>query len=160
MVATVAYGGRRRSLARGELLAALRIIDEGDIAAEQMKGSWAGAMGHTQFIPSSFEAYAVDGDGDGRRDIWGSIPDVMASTAHYLDRAGWQTGQRWGVEGMLPEVCPEAQKARRRIDEWRDQGVRAHRGELPVFDNAACVIPAGANGPAFLVGANFRAILR
>ncbi|HBP80038.1 MAG TPA: lytic murein transglycosylase, partial [Halomonas sp.] len=81
-LATLAYDGRRRDFASSELLAALRIIDQGDIAAEQMKGSWAGAMGHTQFIPSSFEAYAVDGDGDGRRDIWGSIPDVMASTAN------------------------------------------------------------------------------
>lgn len=95
-LATLAYDGRRRDFARGELLAALRIIDQGDIAADEMKGSWAGAMGHTQFIPSSFEAYAVDGDGDGRRDIWGSIPDVMASTANYLDRAGWQANQPWG----------------------------------------------------------------
>ena len=125
-----------------------------------MKGSWAGAMGHTQFIPSSFEAYAVDGDGDGRRDIWGSIPDVMASTANYLDRAGWQAGQPWGVEVMLPDGFDYAQTERRSSDEWRDQGVRAQQGELPDFDNAAIVIPAGANGPAFLVGANFRAILR
>lgn len=159
-LATLAYDGRRRDFARGELLAALRIIDEGDIAAEQMKGSWAGAMGHTQFIPSSFEAYAVDGDGDGRRDIWGSIPDVMASTANYLDRAGWQADQPWGVEVVLPDGFDYAQTERRSSAEWRDQGVRAQQGELPDFDNAAIVIPAGANGPAFLVGANFRAILR
>ncbi|RBI66987.1 lytic murein transglycosylase [Vreelandella sulfidaeris] len=159
-LATLAYDGRRRDFARGELLAALRIIDEGDIAAEQMKGSWAGAMGHTQFIPSSFEAYAVDGDGDGRRDIWGSIPDVMASTANYLDRAGWQTGQPWGVEVRLPEGFDYAQTERRSTAEWRSQGVQAQQGELPDFDSAAIVIPAGADGPAFLVGANFRAILR
>mgnify|MGYP003646525737 CR=1 FL=1 len=159
-LATLAYDGRRRDFARGELLAALRIIDQGDIAAEQMKGSWAGAMGHTQFIPSSFEAYAVDGDGDGRRDIWGSIPDVMASTANYLDRAGWQTGQPWGVEVRLPEGFDYAQTERRSSAEWSNQGVQAQQGELPNFDSAAIVIPAGANGPAFLVGANFRAILR
>tara|TARA_R110002072_G_scaffold194081_3_gene351306 strand:+ start:912 stop:2066 length:1155 start_codon:yes stop_codon:yes gene_type:complete len=159
-LATLAYDGRRRDFARGELLAALRIIDEGDIAAEQMKGSWAGAMGHTQFIPSSFEAYAVDGDGDGRRDIWGSIPDVMASTANYLDRAGWQAGQPWGVEVRLPEGFDYAQTERRSSAEWRSQGVEARQGELPDFDSAAMVIPAGADGPAFLAGANFRAILR
>ncbi|TVP47213.1 MAG: lytic murein transglycosylase [Halomonas sp.] len=159
-LATLAYDGRRRDFARGELLAALRIIDQGDIAAEQMKGSWAGAMGHTQFIPSSFEAYAVDGDGDGQRDIWGSIPDVMASTANYLARAGWQTGQPWGVEVRLPDDFDYAQTERRSSDEWQRQGVRAYRGELPNFDSAAVVIPAGADGPAFLVGPNFRAILR
>ena len=159
-LATLAYDGRRRDFARGELLAALRIIDQGDIAAEDMKGSWAGAMGHTQFIPSSFEAYAVDGDGDGRRDIWDSIPDVMASTANYLDRAGWQSGQPWGVEVRLPEGFDYAQTERRSCAEWRNQGVKAQQGELPNFDSAAIVIPAGANGPAFLVGANFRAILR
>jgi lytic murein transglycosylase len=159
-LATLAYDGRRRDFAQGELLAALRIIDEGDIAAEQMKGSWAGAMGHTQFIPSSFEAYAVDGDGDGRRDIWGSIPDVMASTANYLERAGWQTGQPWGVEVRLPEGFDYAQTERRSSAEWRGQGVQAQQGGVPDFDSAAIVIPAGADGPTFLVGANFRAILR
>ncbi|CAN0564611.1 unnamed protein product [Ectocarpus sp. 12 AP-2014] len=159
-LATLAYDGRRRDFARGELLAALRIIDQGDIAAEQMKGSWAGAMGHTQFIPSSFEAYAVDGDGDGKRDIWGSIPDVMASTANYLARAGWQAGQPWGVEVNLPEGFDYAQTERRSSAEWQRQGVQALQGELPNFDSAAVVIPAGANGPAFLVGPNFRAILR
>ncbi|MFB9869084.1 lytic murein transglycosylase [Vreelandella sulfidaeris] len=159
-LATLAYDGRRRDFARGELLAALRIIDEGDIAADQMKGSWAGAMGHTQFIPSSFEAYAVDGDGDGRRDIWGSIPDVMASTANYLNQAGWQPGQPWGVEVRLPEGFDYAQTERRSSAEWSRQGVQAQQGELPSFDSAAIVVPAGANGPAFIVGANFRAILR
>ncbi|MGP9675441.1 MULTISPECIES: lytic murein transglycosylase [unclassified Halomonas] len=159
-LATLAYDGRRRDFARGELLAALRIIDQGDIAAEQMKGSWAGAMGHTQFIPSSFEAYAVDGDNNGRRDIWGSIPDVMASTANYLARAGWQAGEPWGVELALPASFDYSQTERRSSAEWASQGVRALHGELPNFESAAIVIPAGAEGPAFLVGANFRAILR
>ncbi|WP_246009105.1 lytic murein transglycosylase [Vreelandella nanhaiensis] len=159
-LATLAYDGRRRDFARGELLAALRIIDQGDISAERMKGSWAGAMGHTQFIPSSFEAYAIDGDNDGNRDIWGSIPDVMASTANYLAKAGWQTGEPWGVEVVLPASFDYAQTERRSSAEWASQGVRALQGELPEFDSAAVVVPAGAKGPAFLVGPNFRAILR
>lgn len=159
-LATLAYDGRRQDFARGELLAALRIIDQGDIAAEQMRGSWAGAMGHTQFIPSSFEAYAVDGDNDGRRDIWGSIPDVMASTANYLARAGWQSGQPWGAEVVLPSSFDYSQTERRSSAEWVAQGVRAVSGELPAFESAAVIVPAGAEGPAFIVGANFRAILR
>ena len=97
-LATLAYEGRRHDWARSQLLAALRIIDRGDIAAEAMIGSWAGAMGHTQFIPTVFQAYAVDADGDGRRDIWGSIPDVAASTAHFLVREGWVPGETWGTE--------------------------------------------------------------
>jgi len=158
--ATLAYDGRRSDFARGELLAALRIIDSGDIAASDMIGSWAGAMGHTQFIPSSFEAYAKDGDGDGRRDIWGSIPDVMASTANYLARANWQPGQPWGVEVALPASYDYAQTERRSSAEWAAQGVRAISGNLPSFDSAAVIIPAGAKGPAFMVGPNFRSILR
>ncbi|CAM4048652.1 lytic murein transglycosylase [Vreelandella rituensis] len=159
-LATLAYEGRRQAFARNELMAALRIIEQGDIAAERMVGSWAGAMGHTQFIPSSFEAYAVDGDGDGRRDIWQSIPDVMASTANYLARAGWQAGQPWGVEVKLPESFDYAQTQRLSTADWAAQGVHAMRGELPQFDSAALIVPAGADGPAFLVGQNFRAILR
>ncbi|QTF93611.1 lytic murein transglycosylase [Halomonas sp. BM-2019] len=163
-LATLAFDGRRRDFARGELLAALRIIDAGDIAPERMIGSWAGAMGHTQFIPSSFEAYAVDGDGDGRRDIWGSIPDVMASTANYLARAGWQPGQPWGVEVTLPAGFDHAQtelSTRRSAREWTEQGVRpVGGGALPDFDTASVLVPAGASGPAFLVGPNYRAILR
>lgn len=162
-LATLGYEGRRQSFARGELLAALRIIEQGDIAAERMIGSWAGAMGHTQFIPSSFEAYAVDGDGDGRRDIWDSIPDVMASTANYLARAGWQRGQPWGVEVRLPDDFDYAQAddTRRSSAEWAQQGVSApDGGSLPAFGEATVVVPAGARGPAFLVGPNYRAILR
>ncbi|TDB01486.1 lytic murein transglycosylase [Halomonas marinisediminis] len=163
-LATLAYDGRRRDFARGELLAALRIIDAGDIAPGRMLGSWAGAMGHTQFIPSSFEAYARDGDGDGRRDIWGSIPDVMASTAYYLARAGWREGEPWGVEVVLPEGFDYAQAEssnRRSSAAWSAQGVRpAGKGALPTFDEAAVIVPAGARGPAFLVGPNFRVILR
>ncbi|MCE9683819.1 lytic murein transglycosylase [Halomonas alkalisoli] len=163
-LATLAFEGRRSAFARGELMAALRIIEAGDIPPERMVGSWAGAMGHTQFIPSSFEAYAVDGDGDGRRDIWGSIPDVMASTANYLARAGWQTGRPWGVEVRLPDDFDYAQTeltTRRASREWAAQGVRGVAdGSLPEFAEASVIAPAGADGPAFLVGPNFRAILR
>ena len=163
-LATLAFDGRRRDFARGELLAALRIIEAGDIAPDRMVGSWAGAMGHTQFIPSSFEAYAVDGDGDGRRDIWGSIPDVMASTANYLARANWQTGHPWGVEIALPDGFDYAQAelaTRRSAREWAELGVRpVGGGSLPAFDVASVIVPAGAEGPAFLVGPNYRSILR
>ncbi|TDO09847.1 MULTISPECIES: lytic murein transglycosylase [Halomonas] len=163
-LASLAYEGRRRDFARSELLAALRILEDGDIAPERMLGSWAGAMGHTQFLPSSFEAYAVDGDGDGRRDIWGSIPDVMASTAHYLDRAGWQAGQPWGIEVRVPDGFPFADaelSIRHPSRDWTQRGVRTLDGTpLPDFAAASVIVPAGAKGPAFLVGPNFRAILR
>ncbi|MFC2991235.1 lytic murein transglycosylase [Halomonas tibetensis] len=163
-LATLAYDGRRRDFARGELLAALRIIEKGDIAPQRMIGSWAGAMGHTQFIPSSFEAYAVDGDGDGRRDIWGSIPDVMASTANYLARANWRAGEPWGVEVAIPDGFDYAQAelaTRRSAREWAELGVRPIAGgSLPAFDAASVIVPAGARGPSFLVGPNYRSILR
>ena len=163
-LATLAFDGRRRDFARGELLAALRILEAGDISPERMIGSWAGAMGHTQFIPSSFEAYALDGDDDGRRDIWGSIPDVMASTANYLAQAGWQTGQPWGVEVALADDFDHSQselETRLASQAWAERGVRSLTGEpLPDFENASVIAPAGARGPAFLVGNNFRAILR
>lgn len=163
-LATLAYDGRRRDFARKQLFAALEILDSGDISADRMRGSWAGAMGHTQFIPTSFQAYAMDGDGDGKRDIWGSIPDVMASTAHYLAEAGWDTGDPWGLEVRLPEGFDYASadgRTRRSASGWAAAGVRpASGGSLPQLDDAAIITPAGARGPAFLVGPNFRTILR
>lgn len=163
-LATLGYDGRRPDFARSQLMAALRILERGDISRERMRGSWAGAMGHTQFIPTSFEAYARDGDGDGRRDIWGSIADVMASTAYYLDKAGWQTGKSWGVEVRLPASFNYAQTelaTRKPSQDWTAQGVTPMRGEsLPEFSEASVIAPAGANGPAFLVGDNFRVIMR
>jgi len=163
-LATLGFEGRRQSWARGELLAALKIIDKGDIDHQHMIGSWAGAMGQTQFLPSSFLAYAVDADGDGRRDIWGSMADVMASTANYLARSGWQAGQPWGTEVQLPAGFDYARAdmaVRQSSAQWAAEGVRGLQGQaLPEFAEGAILLPAGARGPAFLVGPNFRAILR
>lgn len=164
-LATLGYEGRRSAWARGQLLAALRILQGGDIARERMVGSWAGAMGQTQFLPSNFLAYAVDADGDGRRDIWGSMADVMASTAHMLARSGWQSGQCWGVEVRLPPGFDysRADEAalRQPSASWAAEGVQAVDGApLPDFADGGILLPAGARGPAFLVGPNFRAILR
>lgn len=163
-LATLAYEGRRRAWAQSELIAALRIIDQGDIAAERMLGSWAGAMGHTQFLPSVFLAHAVDADGDGHRDIWGSIADVAASTAQFLARSGWHAGEPWGVEVQLPPGFDHARaelSVRQPAVQWEAEGVRSMDGQaLAPLDSASIISPAGARGPAFLVGANFRAILR
>ncbi len=163
-LATLGFEGRRQEWARSELLAALKIIDNGDIDSRHMVGSWAGAMGHTQFLPSSFLAYAVDADGDGRRDIWGSMADVMASTANYLARAGWRPGEPWGVEVQLPPGFDYARAdmaVRQDAAAWAAAGLRRADGTaLPALTDAAVLLPAGARGPAFLVGPNFRAILR
>jgi len=129
-----------------------------------MIGSWAGAMGQTQFLPSNFLAYALDADGDGRRDIWGSMADVIASTANFLARSGWQADQPWGIEVRLPAGFDSAHadlELRQSSDRWADEGVTGIDGApLPPLADAAILLPAGARGPAFLVGANFRAILR
>lgn len=163
-LATLGFEGRRAAWARSELLAALRILDQGDISDERMVGSWAGAMGHTQFLPSVFLAYAVDADGDGHRDIWGSIPDVTASTAHFLARMGWQAGQPWGVEVRLPpgfDYARAEQNVRQPAAQWAAEGVQGMDGQpLPALDAASIATPAGARGPVFLVGPNFRTILR
>jgi len=128
-----------------------------------MIGSWAGAMGQTQFTPSSFLAYAVDADGDGRRDIWGSVADVMASTANHLVSSGWRAGEAWGVEVQLPpgfDVGRAEPQTRQTAAQWAAEGVRAIDGSaLPEFADGAILLPAGARGPAFLVGPNFRALL-
>nr|WP_029528454.1 lytic murein transglycosylase [Polaromonas glacialis] len=163
-LATLGFEGRREAWARGQLLAALKILQSGDIERAQMIGSWAGAMGQTQFLPSNFLAYAVDADGDGRRDIWGSVPDVMASTANFLTRAGWQAGQLWGIEVRLPPGFDYARadlEVRQPTLAWAAEGVQSMNGTLlPALEEASILLPAGARGPAFLVGANFRTILR
>ncbi|SFL90079.1 lytic murein transglycosylase [Variovorax sp. OV329] len=163
-LATLGFDGRREAWARGELLAALKIIQAGDIDAAHMIGSWAGAMGQTQFMPSAFASYAVDGDGDGRRDIWGSMPDVIASTANFLARSGWQAGQAWGAEVRLPQGFDYGRAdpgIRQSSAQWEAEGVRSFDGQaLPPLAEASLFLPAGARGPAFVIGPNFRAILR
>lgn len=167
-LATLAYDPRRSEFFRSELFHALQIIDGGDIAASRMEGSWAGAMGHLQFMPSTFTAYAVDGDGDGRRDIWTSLPDVFNSAANFLSSLGWNGKETWGREVRLPggfdyslvsiDTIPETRKT---LGEWAALGVRAaDGGALPYSDQmAALLLPGGHEGPAFLVYDNYRRIL-
>lgn len=163
-LATLAFEGRREAWARTQLLAALKILQNRDVERAQLVGSWAGAMGQTQFLPTNFLAYAVDADGDGRRDIWGSLPDVMASTANFLAKAGWQAGQPWGLEVRLPPGFDYAladAEVRRPASAWAAQGVQSMDGApLPALADSAILLPSGARGPAFLVGPNFRTILR
>jgi lytic murein transglycosylase len=163
-LATLGFEGRREPWARGQLIDALKILQNGDIDRAQMIGSWAGAMGQTQFLPSVYLAHAVDADGDGRRDIWRSIPDVMASTANFLAHSGWQSGQPWGVELRLPSGFNTARaddEIRQPSKQWADEGVQAMDGApLPELPDSAILLPAGARGPAFLIGPNFRTILR
>jgi membrane-bound lytic murein transglycosylase B len=164
-LATLAYEGRRRSFAEEQLVAALRIIQAGDVAPEAMRGSWAGAMGHTQFIPTSYLSMAVDFTGDGRRDVWSDDPtDALASAANYLARNGWQRGRPWGVEVRLPagfNYGSADQSNRRPVADWRARGVtRIDGSPLPDHGTAAIVAPAGARGPAFAVYQNFYVIKR
>ncbi|MBB3269598.1 MULTISPECIES: lytic murein transglycosylase [Pseudomonas] len=166
-LATLAYEGRRPQFAQDQLIAALQIIQHGDIEPEAMRGSWAGAMGQTQFIPTTYNTHAVDFDGDGRRDIWNSKPDALASTAHYLQSSGWKRGQPWGFEVQVPtgfDFWQADGALRKPVSEWLAMGVKLPAGtQLPANSNqlsAALLLPAGARGPAFLVLDNFRAILK
>jgi len=163
-VATLAYDGRRREFFTKELMNALRIIDEGHISASAMKGSWAGAMGQNQFMPSSFNAYAVDHNGDGKRDIWGTKIDVFASSANYLKKNGWKTGQRWGRRVTLPANFPKdmvSPKIKKPLSYWAGQGVRKLNGSpLPQEDMMASIVaPDGVNGEAFIVYNNYQTIM-
>lgn len=162
---TLACDSRRSDYFTGELIAALRILDEGAIKPERMEGSWAGAMGHVQFMPSAFLRHAVDYDGDGKRDLWNSIPDAMASAANFLQSLGWDGGSRWGREVKLSanfNYLEAGLNNTRALEEWRKLGIkRADGGELPVADiKASLLVPAGHEGPAFLVYDNFRVIMR
>ncbi|WP_316015051.1 lytic murein transglycosylase [Roseobacter sp. HKCCA0434] len=164
-LATLAHEGRRRDWAENELIAAMRIVDQGDARPGELIGSWAGAMGHTQFMPSSFQAYAQDFDGNGRRDIWSDDPtDALASTAHYLRQEGWQPGEPWGFEVRLPEGFDwdgADRYTRRSMGEWRARGVTRYSGAaLPDTGEAALLAPAGAGGPVFLTFSNFNTIKR
>ena len=165
-LATLAHDGRRSAFFRKELLNALQILQEGHIAPKEMMGSWAGAMGQSQFMPSSFLAHAVDYDGDGRRDIWTTRPDVFASAANYLAKSGWRADQTWGREVKLPpdfDFALADLKVRKPIGGWQALGVRQpDGGDLPTRQlSASIVLPEkGKMSPAYLVYSNYRTTLR
>lgn len=164
-LATLAYDPRRSKMFREELLTALNIIDQGHIDAERMTGSWAGAMGQCQFMPSTFATYGVDGDGDGRIDIWNSLPDIFASAANFLSRSGWKVDERWGREVILPEDFDFTQSGTgvsKTVSEWNALGLRRADGS-PLGNaglQASVVLPAGAAGPVFLTYNNYRTTMR
>ena len=162
-LATLSCYGRRQAFFRGEFFATLKLLQSGDLKPEGLTGSWAGAFGHTQFMPTTYQRIAVDGDGDGRRDLVGSIPDALASTANYLKRAGWRTGEPWGYEVKLPagfDASLAGRKNKRPLNDWIARGVTRIDGTpvLPADTQAGVLLPAGAKGPAFLVFRNFDAI--
>ncbi len=164
-LATLAHDGRRAAFFEAQLIAALKILDRGDIAPDAMRGSWAGAMGHTQFMPTSYLAIAQDFDGDGRRDIWSDDPaDALASTAAYLAQSGWRKGQPWGIEVRLPahyDFAESGKAVRHGMARWQALGLRAaDGGALPDHGEAALLLPGGAQGAAFLIFGNFRALAR
>jgi membrane-bound lytic murein transglycosylase B len=164
-LATLAYDGRRGRFFEAQLIAALQIIQSGDVSPRDMRGSWAGAMGHTQFIPTSYLSYAQDFRGDGRRDIWSDDPtDALASTAAYLRRFGWTKGQPWGFEVQLPRGFDYAQtgeRIKKSPDQWAAMGVRDMRGaRVPNHGRASILLPAGAQGAAFMIFDNFHVIER
>lgn len=165
-LATLAYDGRRSTFFREELFNAIKIVARGDVAARDMRGSWAGAMGQSQFMPSSYLSYAFDFDGDGRADIWTSRADVFASIANYLATVGWRGEETWGREVRLPAGFDRAlvdhAKVQKPLGEWQALGVRRADGaDLPVRDLPASIIqPGGAGGPSFLIYNNYRVLLR
>ncbi|MDP4970000.1 MAG: lytic murein transglycosylase [Burkholderiaceae bacterium] len=168
---TLICADKRQAFFRGELLATLRILQSGDIPPELLVGSWAGAFGQTQFMPTTYQRLAVDFDGDGRRDIVGSVPDALGSTANFLKRAGWVTGQPWGVEVKIPANYsgPSGRRTKQSFEQWKSLGIApvkvtaknvqvTNMSNLPGTTQAALLLPAGAKGPAFLVFRNFDAI--
>ncbi len=164
-LATLAYDGRRSAYFRGELMNALRILEDGHTTPAAMKGSWAGAMGQSQFMPSSFVRYAVDFDGDGRRDIWTTEADVFASAANYLAQAGWRTGETWGRRVQLPAGFDQSLTGldvTKTLADWQALGVRRANGaDLPrVAMSGSVVLPGGEGGPAYLAYDNYRTIMR
>lgn len=151
---------RRNAFFKGELIATLQIIQRGDVRADRLFGSWAGAFGHTQFIPSTYLRLAVDGDGDGRRDLVDSIPDALHSTANFMDKAGWVTGATWGYEVRVPSGYGggSGRNPKRPVSHWAAQGIVKFDGSaLNGTGNAGLLMPAGRNGPAFLVFKNYDA---
>ena len=166
-LATLAYDGRRSAFFREELFNALKIVDRGHVDPREMRGSWAGAMGQNQFMPSSYLSYAIDFDGDGKADIWTSRADVFASSANYLSRVGWRGDEGWGRVVRLPEgldpTLIDHTKVQKPTTEWRALGVAAIDGR-PLGEefrsSGSLVQPGGAEGPTYLVHANYRALLR
>ncbi len=167
-LATLAFEGRRTGYGRSQLMGALKIIQNGYASRDQLRGSWAGAMGHTQFIPTTYLAYAIDHDGDGKRDIWNNLGDVFASTANYLSASKFKSDESWGLEVRLPAGFDYAladASIRKPVVEWAAGGVEGVRGDrlFERFDPNArgrLILPAGAKGPAFLVFGNFGSILK
>lgn len=158
-LATLTYNRYRGDYFRRELLAALAILEARHVDPAHMTGSWAGAMGQTQFMPSSFKSYAVDFDGDGKRDIWTSIPDAIGSTANYLRKHGWAARETWGYEVVLPSGMALPQGTRSGFPTWSGQGVRrADGGPMPETGTGTLLMPEGRSGPAFLVTPNFKVI--
>ena len=158
-MATLGAMGYRADLYRDELLAALEILQRGDAARDQLRGSWAGAMGQPQFMPSSYARFAADGDGDGRRDIWNDVPDTLASIAGFLSGQGWTPTLPWGFPVTLPPGFDIGAAGRAPFPAWAERGVaRADGGALPPEGEGILYFPAGAMGPAFLVTTNFTVI--
>jgi lytic murein transglycosylase len=163
--ATLACVGRRQGYFREEFLSTLEILEHGDVLPEHLKGSWAGAFGPTQFMPTSFKRFAVDFDGDGRRDVVDSVPDVIASTANNLKMDGWMPGQAWGYEVAVPQGFNYLLADRARsmtLQEWERLGLRRANGKpfLRPTDRAFLLAPAGIRGPSFLMLQNFRVIMK
>ncbi|UPG71521.1 lytic murein transglycosylase [Roseomonas gilardii subsp. gilardii] len=163
-LATLAWEGRRAKFFRGELIAALKILDAGHVSVDRMRGSYAGAMGQPQFMPSSFNRLAVDFDGDGRKDIWDDRADALGSIANYLAKSGWEGGVLWGREVVLPAGLKRGDLGRdnrKPLGEWARLGVRKADGSaLPNFDQDAAIVVPGDDGQAFMVYRNFNAIRR
>ena len=164
-LATQAYLGRRKEQFRDELLLALKMLQEGHIALANMRSSWAGAMGQPQLLPSGFYKYAIDFDGDGRRDVWTSVPDVLGTIANHLAELGWELGQRWGYEVKVPREidCTIAQpEVKAKIGDWLKRGYVPARGarltSAELAQEASLLMPAGPYGPAFLVTKNYFAL--
>ncbi|MEO4178175.1 lytic murein transglycosylase [Acinetobacter pittii] len=164
---TLSCEGRRQSYFRTEFFATMRILQRGDLTEDQLKGSWAGAFGHTQFMPSTYERLAVDFDGDGRRDLVSSTADALASTANFLNKAGWQAGMPWGFEVKVPQgmsIDGEGRRSKKALSSWSARGVTRIdgsplvQGALSGNTSAGLMAPAGVNGPVFLVFKNFDAI--
>jgi len=158
-LATLALSSYRPDFFRDELLAALKVLEDGHIERTKMLGSWAGAMGQPQFMPSNFLELAVDFDGNGKKDIWGSVPDVLASIANFLKHWGWKTGASWGFEVKVPQGF-DYKRSRASYAEWAALGVTRADGKSMPEGNAILFFPSGAGGPAFLVGENFEVIKR